>query len=379
MPVSLPARLVVFATSNWFGAPRLPGGFKRAGFEVAVIAPTDNPMLLTRHADMRCELKQGARAGHIRALLAQLAGDWQAHSVIPADEAAIELLYRFAQTIVSDDEAPLAEMLRRSLPPVEYLETLRSKHRTKQLACAAGLLAPAQAVTGTVDDALDFAAHNGYPVMLKPEQGAAGSGVVRCDDAAVLREQYARLATAKLVAGPRLLIESYVAGLEADYPFVAVNGEVLTGLSKLKRRTHPGPFSPSSVVELADLPAVAEAARRLAAACRYNGFGSVQFQLDAKGVAHFIEFNTRPIPMMHMDEAMVGIDWCRSWHAAMQGSPQPVFSGVQLGRKIALFPQELLRDRHSAFLTTDAIHDVPWDDPELLRSYLAPPSKSSAA
>ena len=36
----------------------------------------------------------------------------------------------------------------------------------------------------------------------------------------------------------------------------------------------------------------------------------------------------------------------------------------------ALFPQEWLRDPQSKYLTTNALHDVPWDDPQLLKGYV---------
>ena len=105
--------------------------------------------------------------------------------------------------------------------------------------------------------------------------------------------------------------------------------------------------------------------------CNVPGFASIQFLLDpASDRALFLEFNCRPVPMMHMDESLVGIDWCRAWHAAMEGAKPPKFTGPILGRKIALFPQEWLRDPASSFLTTEAVADVPWDDLELLQGYL---------
>lgn len=370
------ARVVVFATANWLGSPRLPGGLKRAGFEVAVIAPTDNFLLLTCHADRRLEIRTGDSIAGIEALLVRLAEDWQAQSVVPADEGAVGLLYNFwARRLASASppaESAYLQLLRRSLPPEQYLHTLRSKHETHLMARAAGLASPAQAVAETLPAALAFAGAVGYPVVLKPERGAAGVGIAVCPDEISLAEQHAKLMAGQdITPGTRILIEGYVSGPEVSHLFVAVEGRVLAGLTRLKHRAYPGPFSPSSVVEPIDLPAAAKATRRLAAACGYNGFGSVQFLLDRDGRPQFIEFNTRPIPMMHLGEALVGIDWCQSWFAAMQGKPQPVFRGIYPGRKIALFPQELLRDAHSPFLTTDAIHDVPWDDLELLQSYLA--------
>ena len=380
----MPARIVVLATANWLGSPRLPAGLKRAGFEVAVLCPSGNRLLLTRHADLRVEIKTGMTIANIRTLLMQLATDWQAGSVIPADEGAVNLLHRFAGQAEASESvstsAALVQMLRRSLPPSAHFKTLRSKLATYQLARDAGVAVPAQGLADSLTTALAFAKRQGYPVVLKPEQGAAGLGIAICLDEATLRHHYQQFVERqKTEPEARLLMQAHVPGADVSHPFVAADGKLLTGLTRLKLCAHPRPTSPSSVVELVELPTVAEATRRLVAACGYNGFGSVQFLLDAKGAPQFIEFNTRPVPVMHMGESLVGIDWCASWHAAVQGTPQPPFKGTPIGRKIALFPQELIRDAQSPYLSTEAVHDVPWDDLMLLRSYLAPPPEPAKA
>ena len=53
-----------------------------------------------------------------------------------------------------------------------------------------------------------------------------------------------------------------------------------------------------------------------------------------------------------------------------------------LGEKAtAEFISEWLRDPQSKYLTTNALHDVPWDDPALLQAYvnLRKPAPASAA
>ena len=166
------------------------------------------------------------------------------------------------------------------------------------------------------------------------------------------------------------MAEQFVGGPQISYPFVALRGRLLTGLTRLKIKAQPEPLGPSSVVELVDIPAAAQAAARFAARCQYSGFASIQFLLDpVSKTPQFLEFNPRPVPMMHMDEDLVGINWCKAWYAAMDGKPTPIFRRPVIGRRIALFPQEWLRDPQSDYLQTGAVQDVLQEDALLLQAY----------
>lgn len=364
-------RIVLFALRNWLGPPRLPQALQRAGFEVAVVCPAGSFLSLTRHVNERVELRSGAIFRDIFAQLWRLVTEWGAGSVIAVDDLAVQRFYELAQA-VHDGKAGAARgkdlfvrMLRRSLPPPEHFDSLLSKQGMHRLALSAGIAAPAQAACATAEAALIFAKEHGHPVVLKTERGAGGVDVVICKNAAALRETFVRM------PGVTLLAESYVGGAQISYPFVAERGCVLTGLTRLKLKAHPEPLGPSSVVELINVPAAAEAAARFAAACQYSGFASIQFLLDAKTrTPQFLEFNPRPVPMMHMGEALAGIDWCRAWHEQMAGQPLPQFSGPKLGKRIALFPQEWLRDPNSDFLKTGAVQDIVQNDPVLAEAYL---------
>lgn len=373
-------RVVVFGIANWLGSPRLPRALQRAGFEVAVISGAGTLLGLTRHADRRFEIGDGMLMKDCFGALWDLVVDWGATSVIAVDHRSVSMLHEFAERLHEGelDGRPgkdlFLRMLERSLPPVEQFATLTQKGAAHRLATGLGIPAPAQAGAATLEQALAFAQQHGYPVVLKTEHGAGGYGVQICRDEAQLRESHVLLLQKTAAGDNPLLCERYVHGPQLSHPFVALRGKIYAGLTRLKLESWPGALGPSSVVELVDRPDVAQAAARFAAACDYSGFASMQFLLDAQsGVAQFLEFNCRPVPMMHMDEDLAGIDWCRAWHAAMAGEPPPAFRGPAFGRRIALFPQEWRRDPSSPHLAPDRLVDVPWDDPPLLRGYLRHP------
>src|SRR5262249_2378748 len=55
--------------------------------------------------------------------------------------------------------------------------------------------------------------------------------------------------------------------------------------------------------------------------------------------------------------------------AAVRGQPIPAREKVTENATIALFPQEWSRDPQSPMLNT-ASHDIPWEEPDLVRYYL---------
>jgi biotin carboxylase len=268
------------------------------------------------------------------------------------------------------------------LPPATHFRTVRLKSAAHAAAVAMGIATPPQIVAPTADAARAFAEHHGYPAVVKLDIGSAGTAVRICADA----EQLARALT-ELSAAPgagsetnKPLIEKHIEGPGFICPLVAAEGEVLAGFTLEKLQRHPLPLGPSSVVRVVDIPAIAEALGRFVAHTSYSGFAMPEFIIDrASGVAHWIEFNSRPAPQTHWDEAMVGMDLMAAWHAHLAGTPVPKFRGPIVGRTIALFPQELQRDSSSRFLSTGAVQDVPWDDVPLLQAYLGQQPQRRAA
>src|SRR5205823_3097860 len=105
---------------------------------------------------------------------------------------------------------------------------------------------------------------------------------------------------------------------------------------------------------------------------RFTGFAMPEFIVDgATGAAYLLEFNPRPAPQTHLPAEVIGVDLCRAWHAHIAGESPPKLAGPIIGRTVAMFPQEWLRDPDSAHLRPEnAVQDVPNDDPRLLQAFL---------
>ena len=104
--------------------------------------------------------------------------------------------------------------------------------------------------------------------------------------------------------------------------------------------------------------------QRLVATTGFVGFGHVEFIDEwATGRTYLLEMNVRPVAA-HALGALAGADLGRLFAAALDGvTPDPIVG--RAGVTVALFPNERERDPASPSLLT-ALHQVPWDDPELL-------------
>jgi biotin carboxylase len=365
------ARVLIVSLRNWLGASRLPKAFRQAGFEVTALTFPGLLLARCRHADAQLFLPdQGTETELISACRAVLESTALA-LVVPTDEASVELLQAVAATASRElpEEAPLLRLLRDSLGDFKQHRVLRDRRALANLAETLGLRAPAQRVVHDLAEALDFAERHGQALVLKAEESFAGMGVSICKDQPAVEAAISRLAGGNARALKEgVLAQAFVPGRTAMRAVVAWRGEVLAGLSALKLETHPGTTGPSSVVQFIDQPEMASTARAMIRALGFSGFASLDFIVEESGAAHLIELNPRPTPICHLG-AYLGRDLCVSLRQALRGEPTDEREPPGLPQKVALFPQEWVRDQSSPHFN-DSFHDVPWDEPDLIEGYV---------
>ncbi|MGD0304911.1 MAG: hypothetical protein ABSC71_08795, partial [Candidatus Acidiferrales bacterium] len=82
--------------------------------------------------------------------------------------------------------------------------------------------------------------------------------------------------------------------------------------------------------------------------------------------AYLIEINPRSTQVGHLALGP-GRDIPAALYAATTGREPQSSDPITENRTIALFPQEWIRDSASPYLRS-AFHDVPWEEPELIRA-----------
>jgi carbamoylphosphate synthase large subunit len=242
-----------------------------------------------------------------------------------------------------------------------------------------GLRTPATRRISSLPEVRAAIAEWGYPVVLKAENSFGGSGVTIVEDEAGIEGAFDRAAARapshtdrwQELAGTGLTAQSYVSGMPAMRTVSAWRGRVLAGASFVAERVHPAPLGQSTVLRPVDNGEMTTTAERLVEEIGCSGFVSFDFILDNRGRAHLIEMNARAIPATHLGR-MAGGDVCTALAAYLAGEPAPRPTPLPAQpRKIALFPQELERDPTLASLDdATVLHDVPFDDHEVLRRYV---------
>jgi hypothetical protein len=157
-----------------------------------------------------------------------------------------------------------------------------------------------------------------------------------------------------------------VAGHEATSAVACWKGAVLASLhfEVVNKRSSVGP---SSVLRLIENAEMSSAAEKMVRRLNLSGIHGFDFMLETgTGNAHMIEINPRATQVGHLALGP-GHDLPAALYAAVSGEPFCAAPKVTEKDTVTLFPQEWKRDPASPFLTS-GYHDVPWEEPELLRA-----------
>lgn len=108
---------------------------------------------------------------------------------------------------------------------VEQVVLCRDKFVMKQYLRERGIPCARNAKVDTVEDARRFVAETGFPVILKPRDGAGASGTSRCDDWGQLERALAEGG----LGSPRafLTLEEFISGHEGFYDTLTCDGQIV--------------------------------------------------------------------------------------------------------------------------------------------------------
>ena len=222
---------------------------------------------------------------------------------------------------LSEDEA-FAEVVRAHGltfigPSAEVLERFASKEATRRILSANGL--PTIPGSGMLRDeahALEEAEKIGYPVLIKPSAGGGGKGMRLVRTARELETAF-KVSRSEAKAGfgdDSLYLEKYL----EDNRHV----EIQVAVDRFGNAIHMGERDCSvqrrhqKLIEETPSPALTDAARtdlaeralRAVTAAGYENLGTLEFLVDSRGDAYFIEINCR-IQVEHpITELCTGVD-----------------------------------------------------------------------
>jgi len=281
----------------------------------------------------------------------------------------------------------IRELIERSLGAPESFQFMSARSSFMTLAQEEGVRVPKTAVVRDINDLKSWASTGSFPVVLKADGSSSGEGTQVARDLSgaehAVRALQAPLHLARVVkravvdrdfravrsklAGQRAVVnaQQYIAGHDATSLVACWQGKVLAGLhfEVLKKQYE---YGPASVMRLIENPEIESFIARVVKRLCLSGLHGFDFLLQAgTGLPYMIEFNPRSTQVGHLSLGP-GRDLPGALLAALTGKPLREIPSLTDNRTIALFPQEWLRDRDSMLLQT-GYHDVPWEEPELIR------------
>jgi hypothetical protein len=148
--------------------------------------------------------------------------------------------------------------------------------------------------------------------------------------------------------------------------FACKQGEVLSLVSVLVVAAE-GPTGAATVIRRVKDEQMAQAAELLARRLQLSGFYGLDYMInDTTGVPHLIEMNPRCTQLGHLEfpdqGSLAGV-----FSAALRNEPRPQPVNPIKTDTIALFPQALASGETCKRYIDSSYHDVPWDEPQLVR------------
>jgi hypothetical protein len=373
--------VLIGATTWWQLSARMAMALLRQGCRVVAVCPPGHPLRFVSGIDDVYLYGSIDSIGSLKTAILQSKPD----IIVPCDDGVVWQLHA-----LHANSPELREMIEDSLGPAEMYETISSRGDLLNTAAALGIRIPLTTELRSKDDVSKWTLPSG---VLKLDGSWGGTGVEIADSPSAIAEAYEKLSRPKgagfswkrfLVnrdplalwswrnAGkPRITIQQFIPGRPANAMFACWKGEVIA-LVAVEVLNSQGATGSATVVQIIQHKEIMEAACKLAKRLSLNGFHGLDFILEKDtNDAYLIELNPRCTQLGHLRLAvqgdLAGAFTCR-FREEEPSSPQDPIKGD----KIAFFPQAFLLNPKNPYLASGH-HDVPWEEPALLRELLQGP------
>ena len=378
-------RILLAATSSWFATARLATAFMSAGCAVEVVCPLGHPATRSRamHPYLFFAPLHSIGAA-IRAARPDL--------IIPCDDLARSHMVRLygRPERMGASVGAWRTLLEDSLGEPSMMSVPTARSELIALAQELGMRAPTMVVVRTREELRTWLRERPFPAVLKTDESYGGRGVRIVGSPTEADHAWRALSTPPSPARaikrafvnrdmnyivpclrrtrPVVNAQTFVSGRDANCTVACWKGTILGSVTAVVLET-VGMLGPASVIRLIENREIAAAVEVIVGRLKLSGLIGLDFILEERtGHAHLIELNPRATQICHLSLG-TGRDLLGPLRAVLSGEPLRRTVPVTERDVIALFPQEWLRDSTSAFLRT-AYHDVPWDEPDLLRRCL---------
>ena len=361
----------------------------RVGCAVAAVCPPrGHPLSKTASVQFRFPY----RALDPLTSLAEAIREFEPDFIIPGDDRAVQHLHELYAAGPNAFGIDCTGLIQRSLGAPASYPVVSSRFPLLEKAREAGVRVPKTVTVRSVDDLAALDPRPEAPWVLKSDGTWGGHGVAIARN----REQAAR--SFEVLAKPvgvaralkRLMIDreafslrlrhqppgdvvaqQFIRGVPANSGFFCWEGQVVASIH-VEVLQAQGDTGAATVVRVIDNPEMEFAARQLAGCLGLSGFFGLDFVIEeGSGAAYVLELNPRCTPLCHLQlggrRDMVG-----AVRAQLTGEPFQESPPVTRHDTIVYFPQAWHWDRSFA-RRPGSFHDVPWEDPGLIRELMLLP------
>jgi hypothetical protein len=373
---------VLIVSGTWWAFPaKLAIAFAATGAIVDAVCPGHHPFHKTS------SVGRSFRYSAINPLKALANAITLARPVIiiPCDDRAVRHLHMLHAQCRLRNPA-IADVIEQSLGNPENFGIADCRIDLIRLAREAGICAPLMLQIDTQQGLANELPQVGLPAIMKVDGtwGGLGVKVVHTVEQAAFtfvrlsRPLSALRAISRLLLDrdpfsllpwlrrerPAVNIQRFVPGRPANCTVACWKGQVLAyiGAEVLSASSE---FGASTVVRIIEHAEMRRAAISLVGRLGLSGFCGFDFVIDTAGTAHLVEMNARATPLTHLALGP-GRDPVAALSSLALGLASLTRAAVTAGDIISFFPQALHQRPASNFLPT-SFHDVPWEEPELVR------------
>ncbi len=378
-------RILLATTGKLPSTARLAMELQGAGATVSIIAPGNHPAMVLDILAHKLIYSAITPRRALETALRRLMPD----AVIPCDERTVRDLHALCRSTRYPDVRVVIE---RSLGPPESYPAVTSRAELLALANRLGVRAPASM---GVDDHADLDAwisQHPAPFVLKADGSWSGFGVRIISNTATAHQalsQMTRPSSAYLTfretvlegdrfvlrgwlrrERPVMSVQGYIDGWPANIGVACWKGEVLAATCA-EAVTTLSATGPSTVARIIQNSEMVDTAKRIVRALGLSGLVGFDFMIEAaSGAAYLIEMNPRNTPICAV-RLGPGRDLPEAFVAQLAGRPVRERPAKTNCNVVAFFPDTLQQDPSSSFLQS-GYHDVPWEQPALVRMLLKP-------
>lgn len=375
-------KILLAATVGWPSVARYAGGFSAAGCAVEALSPSGAPVTKSRYVARHHRYRALFAASSWRAAI----GDANPDLIVACDDRAVAQMLALHEREIR--HSPLAQLIERSLGAPDNIRQVMARNECMRIAREIGVRVP-DTFAVTDEASLDAAlAQLGYPAVVKADGTWGGDGVIiaktRAEAVAAFRKLSKPSSRLRSVAraakrgdahfllaalappSPAITVQKFIDGKPAASAFAAWKGEVVSSIY-YDVLVADGTIGPPNVIRRVDCPRIDGATRLIAKRFNLSGIHGMDFIRDESGTVHLLEVNPRATqggtlafgPGHDLPSALAD---CVS---PSNGMRTTIANDV-----VAIFPREWQRDPASPYLKS-AYHDVPWDDPAVLKASIA--------